>query len=235
MIPAPALNPSESRPLLLGHRGAKLHAPENTLEAFHLALQHGCDGFEFDVRRTADGKAVVCHDPHVQGMDVAHNTFASLRNRFKLPGLEEVMAAFAGKAYLDIELKVQGLERLTLDLLKKHPPRHGHMVSSFSPEVLLGLRALDITVPLGYISDERNKTVLWKSLPVQFAVLHSSLVTPQLVDEVHAAGRKVVIWTVNDAQQMQQWNHAGVDGIISDDTATLGSLPRAKAQRSGVV
>ena len=54
-----------SRPLLLGHRGARglKSIPENTLAAFDRALADGCDGFEFDVRLTADGQAVVHHDP----------------------------------------------------------------------------------------------------------------------------------------------------------------------------
>ena len=59
------------KPLLLGHRGAKSYAPENTIEAFELALQHGCDGFEFDVRFTADAQAVICHDPKFNRVEIA--------------------------------------------------------------------------------------------------------------------------------------------------------------------
>ena len=40
--------------------------PENTFASFDLALEHGCDGFEFDVRLTGCGRAVVCHDPKVE-------------------------------------------------------------------------------------------------------------------------------------------------------------------------
>ena len=60
-------------PLLLGHRGSRVSAgiPENTFASFDLALKHGCDGFEFDVRLTACGTAVVCHDPKVGGITVA--------------------------------------------------------------------------------------------------------------------------------------------------------------------
>ncbi len=61
-----------ARPLLLGHRGARRAAPENTLEAFDLALAHGCDGFEFDVRMTRDGRCVICHDPRLRGREIAH-------------------------------------------------------------------------------------------------------------------------------------------------------------------
>jgi glycerophosphoryl diester phosphodiesterase len=58
-----------TRPLLLGHRGTCRSASvrENTFNAFNLALTRGCDGFEFDVRLTADRVAVVCHDPEYRG------------------------------------------------------------------------------------------------------------------------------------------------------------------------
>ena len=59
------MNSANSRLLRLGHRGARAltSIPENTLASFDRALADGCDGFEFDVRLTADGEAVVCHDP----------------------------------------------------------------------------------------------------------------------------------------------------------------------------
>jgi glycerophosphoryl diester phosphodiesterase len=59
-----------TRPLLLGHRGARgiRSIPENTIASFDRALADGCDGFEFDVRLTADGEAVICHDPVFRGV-----------------------------------------------------------------------------------------------------------------------------------------------------------------------
>ena len=66
-------------PLLLGHRGARVSTgtPENTFASFDLALEHDCDGFEFDVRLAACGTAVVCHDPKVGKLAIASITFAS--------------------------------------------------------------------------------------------------------------------------------------------------------------
>ncbi|MBZ5549684.1 MAG: glycerophosphodiester phosphodiesterase [Acidobacteriia bacterium] len=69
-----------TQPLLLGHRGARAsrNIPENTLASFELCLQHGCDGFEFDVRRSADGAAVICHDAKYNGMEIAKTPSKSL-------------------------------------------------------------------------------------------------------------------------------------------------------------
>ena len=48
--------------LFIAHRGASMHAPENTLTAFKKALEMGADAIEFDVRRTYDGIPVIVHD-----------------------------------------------------------------------------------------------------------------------------------------------------------------------------
>jgi glycerophosphoryl diester phosphodiesterase len=53
---------SSANPLILGHRGASAHAPENTLAAFSLAMSDGADGIEFDVRLSRDRVPVVIHD-----------------------------------------------------------------------------------------------------------------------------------------------------------------------------
>src|SRR6478736_4409350 len=61
---------TSSPPLVLAHRGARRVAPENTLDAFALAIAMGADGVELDVRRTADGALVLHHDPAVLGGDL---------------------------------------------------------------------------------------------------------------------------------------------------------------------
>src|SRR5215475_7654265 len=99
------------RPLLLGHRGARAikSIPENTIASFDRALADGCDGFEFDVRLTADAKAVACHDPKFGRAEIARTTAEELP---RLPRLEDVLARYQESAYLDIELKVRGLEKI---------------------------------------------------------------------------------------------------------------------------
>ena len=136
-----------SRPLLLGHRGARaVHSiPENTIASFDRALADGCDGFEFDVRLTEDEEAVVCHDAKVSGYDISRTPAKQLS---QLPRLRDVLQRYRD-SFLDIELKVKGLERILLDLFLRHKPRHGFVVSSFQPGALKSVRALDATIPLG--------------------------------------------------------------------------------------
>ena len=61
-------------PLLFAHRGACMMAPENTLEAFELALCLGADFLELDVRLTADGQVVVMHDANIIRVTVKEAT-----------------------------------------------------------------------------------------------------------------------------------------------------------------
>lgn len=212
----------EIRPLLLGHRGARgeKSIPENTLASFDLAMASGCDGFEFDVRLTADGQAVVCHDAKVHGIDIAQSSLQDLN----LPLLREVLTRYRCSAFFDIELKVSGLEAITADLLRQHEPARGFVVSSFLPEVLQSIHELDETIPLGLICETRAQLNRWLQLPVEYVIPHSTLVRQDLIAKIKAAGKKIFVWTVNVPADMKRFAQWGVDGIISDDPKLL-ALP----------
>jgi len=208
-----------SRPLLLGHRGARAakSIPENTIASFDQALADGCDGFEFDVRLTDDDEAVVCHDPKTAGFEISR---ATAKQVSQLPRLRDVLQRYRD-SFLDIELKVKGLERITLDLFLRHKPRRGFVVSSFMPGALKSVRALDSTVPLGLICESKTQLRYWSELPVQYVILEQELAEPELVRKIKGAGKKVLVWTVNDPAEMLRFAEYGVDGIISDDTGLL--------------
>jgi glycerophosphoryl diester phosphodiesterase len=213
-----------TKPLLLGHRGARgvRHIPENTLASFELCLQHGCDGFEFDVRLSADGQAVICHDATVGGISIAKTVAKNL----PLPLLEDVLREFADRAFLDIELKVAGLESLTLAELRKHPPRQEYVISSFLPEVLRAIHDLDPAIPLGLLCDTAAQLRGWREMPAEWVIPHFKLADGELVELVHAAGKKIMVWTVNRAERMCEFAAWGVESIISDETELLVSSLR---------
>jgi glycerophosphoryl diester phosphodiesterase len=208
-----------SRPRLLGHRGARAlkSIPENTIASFDRALADGCDGFEFDVRLTEDEEAVVCHDAKIAGYDVSRTMAKQLS---QLPRLRDVLQRYRD-SFLDIELKVKGLERITLDLFLRHKPRRGFVVSSFQPGSLKSVRTLDATVPLGLICESKTQLRLWNELPVEYVIPQHELVDPELVRKIKGAGKKVIVWTVNDPADIERFAEYSVDGIISDDTSLL--------------
>ena len=209
-----------NRPLLLGHRGIRSvpSIPENTFAAFDRALEDGCDGFEFDVRLTRDGRAVVCHDPRYGNLTIAQVETSRVK---ELPILERVLERYASRAFLDIELKVAGLEGCVAAALESNFPTRGYVVSSFLPGVLSTIHESGPDVPLGFICDRGDRLALWRGLPVQYVIPHWSLVSREFLEEAHAAGKSVFVWTVNadtDMERMAEW---GVDGVISDDTRSL--------------
>jgi glycerophosphoryl diester phosphodiesterase len=213
-------SPRRQRPLLLGHRGVRaLHSiPENTFAAFDQALADGCDGFEFDVRLTVDGLGVICHDPRYQGREIAS---ASAEAFPDLPRLEQVLARYADRAFLDIELKVPGLERITVAGLNKYAPHRGYVVSSFLPEVLHTIHAEDSRIPLGLIAETATELLRWTELEIDYVIPHHKLADPTLIAKLKATEKKILVWTVNSPADMKRFRHAGVDGIISDDTKLL--------------
>jgi glycerophosphoryl diester phosphodiesterase len=210
----------EIRPLLLGHRGARAEktVSENTLPSFDLALAQGCDGFEFDVRLSADGHAVICHDATSRGLRIAESSAQKLA----LPYLREVLVHYWSTAFLDIELKVPGLETIATDLLRKLAPRR-FVVSSFLPEVLKVIHDLDETIPLGLICETRAEFSRWPQLPVEYVIPHHKLVGKRLIDEIKTAGKKIFVWTVNATVDMKRFSKWGVDGMISDRPKRLVS------------
>jgi glycerophosphoryl diester phosphodiesterase len=209
-----------ARPLLLGHRGARASAKivENTIASFDQAIAHGCDGFEFDVRLTADHSAVLCHDATCSGLKI------SLSSRGELPQLaflEDVVRRYHRRVFLDIELKVEGIEGIVLQVLRDCPPERDYVISSFLPQVVTELRARSEGVRAGLICEKQSQLMDWRTLPLDYVIVQQALVDEQLVQEIHSAGKKVLVWTVNEKHFMLQFARFGVDGIISDDTELL--------------
>lgn len=215
--------------LLLGHRGARRYAPENTIAAFDLALRHGADGFEFDVRCTRDRKTILCHDPKLNRLALRRHTLMQLQESCHSaeetpPCLEEVLDRYRDR-FLNIEVKVRGMEPVIARSVRRVRPRH-YFISSFLPSVVRRLHALDSSLVLGALAQTRWQLRRWRILPVSYVVPHYRLLTPRLVEKLHAADKKVVTWTVNDPRQMLRAAELGVDAIISDDTRLLVEVLR---------
>ena len=214
---------TRSRPLLLGHRGARKYAPENTFTAFDLALEHGCDGFEFDVRLTLDQQSVLLHDHRVKRRAVDVHSLADLTVLLapNAPAsLSGVVERYSSRCFLDIELKVEALAEQAAELVRRFRPQH--VVASYLPDVVRELKACRISgLVTGLNVRNRPQLKRFSALDPDVLVAHHALLSPRLVEEMHAAGKKVFGWTVNSRREMLRLSEAGVDAIISDDTRLL--------------
>lgn len=215
-----------SRPLLLGHRGARKYAAENSFAAFDLAIEHGCDGFEFDVRYTRDARCVICHDALYRRRRIVSRSFAEL----SLPDAEEVIQKYGSRAFLDIELKTPGDAGPILRALAEARAKH-YIISSFLPEVLHRVAAENVDVPLGLICETFRQLRRWPKLPIGAVIMNWRLADKSLIDELHSARLQTFIWTVNSRREMERLRELGVDGIISDDTKLLVDTIRAGSEK----
>ena len=229
------------RPLLFGHRGARPISryglkdkaarvpPENTIPSFEYALAQGVDGFEFDVRLTGDQRLVICHDAWVGSRNVSASSLRSLCSSGSLfCCLEDVLEAFAKRAYLDIEVKIAGIEEAVAAAVCRHRPQRGFLISSFFPEVLLRLHEVDSSLPLGYVCQRAASLSLWRKLPVVAVLPSYKLITQNLVRDIHGEGIQVFTWTVNQRSSLVQLAGWEIDGIISDDPGLLARTFRAE-------
>ena len=165
-----ALLDLNSRPVI-GHRGNRAHAPENTLESFAQAVAAGADAIELDVRLSADGLPVVIHDPDVRRTtdgdgDISRMTFSELRAldagaRFtpdggktypyrgqghRIPSLDEVLEAFPSTPTL-IEIKTTEAALAVCRSIEAHHAEGRMVVDSMEGAALRVFS--DSTIPVG--------------------------------------------------------------------------------------
>lgn len=238
---------------LIAHRGASGYAPENTKAAFALALRMGASSLELDVQQTKDGRLVVIHDldlKRVGGVSkpVRSMTFEEISRvdvggwfdpRFRgerVPLLEEVLdlaeRRAPGRVELQIEIKNgrrphRGIEARVLGALDSRPEWRGRVVlSSFDHKVLRRVRAVDAKMRLGYlVGTARRAPALRETLRFGCESVHLSLrrVDPKWVEAVHAAGRRIFVYTVNSAEDCRVMRAIGVDAVFTNFLDRVGS------------
>jgi glycerophosphoryl diester phosphodiesterase len=219
--------------------------PENTLAAFDQALREGAEGVELDVRTCATGELVVLHDPTLEHVTAGADTRAAIDLPARelaavplahgasasIPLLTEVLAfARARRLAVNVELKRDVPSRAAVvlaaaRLLRSWDPTHPILVSSFDPVMLAGFAVLAPHVPRAILvhPEQWRRTALLAAHPLRVDAVHleHTLATPARVARLHAAGKLVNVWTVNDVDEARRLATAGVDGIITDVPALL--------------
>lgn len=232
------------KPLVFAHRGARNVAPENTLEAFQIALDAGADGIELDVHRCATGELVVIHDEqvnrttngvgYVKDMSLAElerldagswfdNEFAGAR----IPTLKQVLELVDGSAILNIEIKntpiaYPGIEEDLVQILRDYS-KDEVIISSFDHKLMMRYSRLDPSANLALLA-----AALFTDLSqyaAQFDAKHWHPCFGDLrqdsVEEAHEAGLKVNAWTVNSPRNWELAIRMQIDGIMTDEPVLL--------------
>jgi glycerophosphoryl diester phosphodiesterase len=232
------------RPFVLGHRGARRRAPENTMAAFDLARQEGADGVELDVRLDRDGDVVVAHDDALGRVTEGRDTRrvdalgrrelrdVDLGGGERVPRLEDVLRwAREHGMRVNVELKSDVAHRTRFVLgvarLVGMQPRAADWLifSSFDPRLVMALARLLPWVPCGWLV-EPPLTVPARSLLTRIvgaAAVHpkASLVTAASIAPWQASRLAVNVWTVNDGTEARRLAALGVDTLISDEPGKI--------------
>jgi glycerophosphoryl diester phosphodiesterase len=225
--------------LVIAHRGASGHAPENTLAAFKKAVALGATFIETDLQLSRDARFVAIHDATVNrttnGQGAVHDlTLAELRrldagswfgSAFageRVPTVEEILD-FAKKHDVVFYLEIKpggswGGEHALIGALQNSREIARTVVISFDAGIVANLRKIEPMLMTGLLYDGQIERPLEKAIEIgarQVAV-RGDLVTPALLTEARKLDLQVVCWTVNHPAHMRLLIAAGVDGIMSD-------------------
>ena len=217
---------------VIAHRGASAYAPENTLAAFDLALDMGCDAIETDVRCSRDGCLVLCHDATVDRVSngagaVADLTLAELQALdFGAHGApqyagqlivraEDFLRLYAPRCPLVLEIKAAAAVAPLLHAVASAGLLEGVVFTSFDVDWLVQLHALAPAARIGYLSRSFDADTIERVRAAGFAQVcpRAALLTRPLVDVAHAAGLTVRAWGVDSQDTQKHALQMGADGM----------------------
>jgi len=221
---------------VIAHRGASGRAPENTIAAIQAALEDEADWIEIDVQETVEGEIVLLHDSDfmklagvdlkvwegtlelVRAIDIGSWYGAEFSDQ-RVPTLAEVLQLVHGKGRLIIELKYYGhdekLEERVAELVEQADMVDNVMIMSLNRGGVRKMRTLRPDWTIGLLAAQAAGNLA--QLDVDFLAVKSNLVTPDFVLAAKNSGKKVFVWTLNDAYSMTRAISLGVDGIITNE------------------
>lgn len=241
----------------VGHKGADLIAPGNTLASFDAALHAGVDMIEFDIlpeHPDGRGRLLLAHDYG----DAARPDVLTLEE-----GLAHLCAETFGAVELDVDVKLPGYEDRVVDALRSYGIVDRVLLSSQFTESLARVRAAEPRIRLGWSVPRANRDYtasVFTAVPALAALgflrrvipgraaaairggrcealmAHWRLVTPRLVRTVRDAGGELYVWTVDEVERIRRLAALGVAGVITNDPrlfdGALEGAVRASASAS---
>ena len=220
---------------ITAHRGSSLTAPENSISAIKNAISEGADYVEIDVMTTKDDEVVVFHDSTLKRMAGINNSIKDMNlsevreidigSQFseefageKIPTFKEVLRASKDKIKINIELKVKKkddpLPEKVVDLLKKYEMEDQVIISSQDYESLQKIKEVDPLINVGFILTLGIGD--FTKMNVDFVSVEYQMLKKDLVYSMHALGKEVHVWTINDKKRAENAMKLGADNIITD-------------------
>ncbi len=214
--------------IIVGHRGACGHAPENTLKSFARAIEMGCQRVEFDVHLSRDGTPVVIHDATVDRTTNGEGAVRSLSltelkrldagQGESIPTLMEVIDFCRGKVDLQIELKGEGCPPAVAGVLNRCWDPKKVVVTSFNLSMLKDFAAILPEVAVGLLNKDPNRDMVRVALDGghRWICPRYDVVSRAWVAQAHKVGLLVYVYHVNDREVARKIAPWGVDALGTD-------------------
>jgi glycerophosphoryl diester phosphodiesterase len=209
--------------LVLGHRGASADAPENSPAAFALADQMGADGVELDVRRVADGRLLVAHDPLPAALDEVES--------MGLATFAEALDACGDRMLVNVEIKnskidpdydpTMSMVAPVIDELRRRAPgaTDRWLISSFSWSTVAACREYAPEIATGCLTSAPvDEPTIERLAAIGHRALHpwEAQLDEALMVLCRRHGLAVNTWTCNDPDRLVELAKLGVDGVCTD-------------------
>lgn len=231
-------------PKVIGHRGAKSYAPENTLESIRTAASLGVEWVELDVKLTLDGIPIIFHDEELDRTTngtglVAQTKYEDLRDLdagswfgdsfvdCRIPTLEQAVDEIL-KSGLGLNLEIKpcpGREKETAEVAMDYLSQYWDdmdmvLISSFQHVSLEAALDLAPDFPRGLLIGGDTLPENWKTvaeyLDVSTINVGSRMVNKQVADDIMDFEKPLLVYTVNDPMEAKALQRLGVDGFFSD-------------------
>lgn len=229
--------------LFLSHRGESDDAPENTLEAFKLAMERDSDGLELDIRLTKDKYVVVVHDADLKrvanaDLTVSDSTLAELQSAHAVPLFKDVLAVLKKGKHCQIELKgadlgiIGGLKDILDDW---QGDRKQLAISSFEEETIKQAADVFPDLPRVLLVDLAAKFGKFPTAAETAEYMHSLKCTgvsfkadfaadKNFVDELRNLGMRVVCWGIFTDELGTAMAEIGVDAMTCNHAVALRAM-----------
>ncbi len=208
--------------LIIGHRGAKGLAPENTLAGFKKALDLGVDGIEFDVCVTKDEVPIIHHDRFLKDasgnrLKINDHFYEELKqHKPDLPTLKEALDFINGTVVLFIEIKPKTEVQPVADVLAKY--RHSFLIGSKSQSILMEFQTTMPLVPKIVIESWSGIRAAWRArrLKTNRLIMYEYFLWFGFVRAMKKAGYELYVYPMNDPKKAKRWARYGIAGVVTD-------------------
>lgn len=225
---------------IIGHRGARGEAPENTLGGFQYIHDLGIRAVEFDLRQLKDRELIIMHDDNMlrtTGIDQAlyplNSTQLDTYNQAHIwldwekqstPTLLQALQIMQDFEHLEVEVKAvetqAEAERLTQHLTQQlRGFERTAVITSFDLKILQALQDQHSTFKRGLlIEDDIQHLAIEQALKYDCCQIGwmNQLATDDLLKATQQANLAISVWTVNDIERAKHLRDCGIDGLITD-------------------